>query len=211
MDACRRCDFHDQLGGRHFDFELVGCELGHVGSISDTHFDQVGQRLELDINRAVRETYQANTQEIETYRDDEDCFVEFKKAVIFGKTMIDQTSLNCSDEQPVQIPVNKKEEAFFDSVPNMIDITPSVVNLETTRDPDDENYHINCYHDQSNEKLESEPLSLITYQNANTINNNLQQTVYLKCPEYENPKVNPEPSRNNAVEVQPCYHRETQG
>jgi hypothetical protein len=41
--------------------------------------------LELDINEAVRETHQADDHDIETHRDDDDCFVEFKKAIIFGE------------------------------------------------------------------------------------------------------------------------------
>lgn len=125
LARCRDSDAFDEVGHCHFDVE----------------FDEVGERMELDVSgrnwvskgdwitwtggqnshKGIRYRHGGNDHDVHEQRYHDNLLIKANKLVVLGEAIVDQVLLHSLEEIPVQRRVGKEVEAFFDSVPVLID------------------------------------------------------------------------------------------
>lgn len=81
--------------------------------------------LGYNLHKSIGDAHCPNDQDITQERNNNDALIEANQAVVLGQTVPDKLTLDCSNEVPIQISIQKQEEHFFCSIPDGVNMDPS--------------------------------------------------------------------------------------
>lgn len=105
------------------------------------------------------------------------------------KAICYQTLLNNPNKIKVEGCVHDGEEDLFHAVPNFVDMYVLLTDLKASRNPDTENADVDGQEDCEASPLEYSSISTDNHEQADSVDDNLNQTLNLYRPKYDDKEV----------------------
>jgi hypothetical protein len=103
-------------------------------------------------------------------------------ALGFLTSLTHKSFLDDTDKVPVQQGINHEIDAFLETIPYAVNMFVFLRNLEACRNPDAINRFIYGRNKHRNRYLESQSFATIRQENGNSVDDDLEQKLHLKCP-----------------------------
>lgn len=110
-------------------------------------------------------------------RDEEQ--VHLIQTVVLLKTVGDKSLLDNINEVEVECGVHDGEDDLFDSIPNLVDVDEGIVDLKASRHPDAENANVDGEKNEEAEPFEFRCIGPNNHQEADSVDDDLNKTLYL--------------------------------
>jgi hypothetical protein len=116
---------------------------------------------------------------IQSDGDSDEEHVHMIQAGILLQAICNKTLLNNPDEVEIEGSVHDGEEDLFHTIPNIVDMDVSFIDLKARRDPDTEDADIDGQENSETSPLEYRSVAADDHKQADTVDDDLNQTLDL--------------------------------